>query len=244
VREAARIGADLGRVVHLLQWDVARITFDRPEILARYPEEEGVTHPAIRVAMGRWARAAVLRWHRAHPDPAHLLIGETPLAGERLMELARPRDDELEPLLASEATLFLIPVPSGAVRRAIESARAREIAAPEHPRDSASAPPHLVRSHWEELEQVAGALGIERTAIPGTYDPELYAGTYRRVLRHRRSLVVPLTRVLSVEGSVHEIPPGAHELIPSAAEADAFMAEQSARSDADITRDAAEWFRR
>jgi hypothetical protein len=243
VQQAALLAADLGRSVHLLQWDVARLAFDTPEILARYPETDGVTHAAIRIAAGRWARGAVLRWHRAHPEPEHLLIGETPLAGERLMELARTRDDALEPLLASDATLFLIPVPSREVRRAIESARGREMSAPVHERDAASAPPHLVQSHWDELEAVADALGIARTALPGTYDPELYARVYLELLRDRRALVVPIARVIPLEGTVHDVPPGAREIAPSAAEVETAIATQMARSDDEIERDAAEWFR-
>jgi len=242
VQQAALIAGEVGRSVHLLQWDVARLAFDTPEILARYPEIDGVTHAAIRIAVGRWARTAVLRWHRAHPDPEHLLIGETPLAGERLMELARPRNDALEPLLAGDATLFLIPVPSREVRRAIETARGREIAAPSHARDMASAPSHLVQRHWDELEAVADELGIARTA-PGTYDPELYASVYRALLRHRRALVVPIARVLPVEGTVHEVPPGAREIVPSAAEVDSAIASQLTRSDDDVAREAADWFR-
>ena len=243
VQQAAIIATDLGRRVHLLQWDVARLAFDRPEILARYPEVDGITHPAIRIAVGRWARAAVAAWHRAHPDPSHLLIGETPLAGERLMELARPRRDDLEPLLASEAALFLIPVPSREVRRAIEAARAAEIASPVHERDASSAPPHVVERHWRELEELADALGIERTALPGVYDPELYASVYRALLRHRRAIVVPVTRVTRVEGNVHEVPAGAREIVPTLAEVETAMAEQRSRGDDAIEREAADWYR-
>jgi hypothetical protein len=197
VRRIATIARDRGRSVHVLQWDVARLPFDTPALLARYPEVEGVTHAAIRLAVGTWARAAVLRWHETHPGVAHVLIGETPLAGERLMAFARPADDALEPSLAGEATVFLVPVPSRDVRRAIEHARASEMADPRHPRDNASAPPHLVRSHWDELERVALALGVRRSTPTGTYDPGLYAETYRRLLRHRRATVVPIDRVLT-----------------------------------------------
>jgi hypothetical protein len=243
VQQAAVIGSDLGRRVHLLQWDVARLAFDTPEILARYPEEDGVTHAAIRVAAGRWARAAVRRWHTEHPDPTDLLVGETPLAGERFMELARPRDDDLEPLLASDATLFLVAVPSREVRRVIEAAREKEIAAPAHARDAASAPPHLVQRHWEELEHVADEVGVARTALAGTYDPELYTRVYRAVLRHRRTVVVPLMRVLTVEENVHEVLATAREIVPGADEVEHAIAEQMRRTDAEVEREAAEWYR-
>jgi hypothetical protein len=222
---------------------VARLPFDTPRILARYPEAGGVTHPAIRIAVGRWARRAVHVWHQGHPAPEHLLIGETPLVGERLMELARPRNDDLEPVLASAATLFLIPVPSRQVRDVIESARAREIAAPVHQRDAASAPPDLVRWHWDDLERVAALLGESSPAPLGVYDPERYARTYERLLRHRRSLIVPLTRALRMDASAHEVPLGATELVPTAAEVSGAIAEQMSRGDEEIEREAAQWYR-
>jgi hypothetical protein len=241
VQQTALIAAELGRPVHLLQWDVARLPFDAPRILARYPEVGGVTHAAIRIAAGRWARGAVRRWHETHPDPSHVLIGETPLVGERLMELARPRGDPVEPLLAGAATLFLIPAPSLEVRRVIEASRERDMAQPSHERDAKSAPPDLVRAHWDELERVAAARGIPPTALPGTYDPEVYAAAYRALLRHRRALVVPLTRVLRVDASVHAAPAGVREIVPSAAEVDAAIAEQLGRSDDEIEREASRW---
>jgi adenylylsulfate kinase-like enzyme len=42
-----------GRNVHLLQWDVARQPFATdPYVLTNYPEVDGVTHAAVRKAMG------------------------------------------------------------------------------------------------------------------------------------------------------------------------------------------------
>ena len=49
-----------GRTVHLLQWDVTRASFEMPEVLARYPEIDGVSHAMIRKAMGLWARDGVV----------------------------------------------------------------------------------------------------------------------------------------------------------------------------------------
>jgi hypothetical protein len=202
-----------------------------------------VTHAAIRVAVGTWARAAVLRWHETHRGPAHVLIGETPLVGERLMELARPRSDALEPLLAGDATVFLVPVPSRDVRNAIEDARAREMAEPRHARDAASAPPHLVRSHWGDLERVASELGVRRSSATGTYDPYVYAETYRLLLRHRRVTIVPIDRVLAVSGSAHEPVARATEIVPSADEVAAAMREVERIPASEIERRATEWYR-
>src|SRR3954451_10462208 len=105
LQQVSLIAHEVGRRVSLLQWDVARGPFETPEILARYPEIDGVTHAAIRKAAGLWAREAVGAWDRTHPgrsDGADVLIGEVPLVGNRLIELVQRRDDAAEALLAGE----------------------------------------------------------------------------------------------------------------------------------------------
>ena len=54
--QLARLAHDAGRPVHLLQWDVARLAFETPTVLARFPEVDGVTHAVIRRAASMWAR--------------------------------------------------------------------------------------------------------------------------------------------------------------------------------------------
>jgi hypothetical protein len=76
VQQLALMAQAEGRQVHLLQWDVTRAAFERPEILARFPEVDGVTHAAIRQAVGTWARGAVHAWHEAYSSDAHVLIVE------------------------------------------------------------------------------------------------------------------------------------------------------------------------
>ena len=90
IRELAHLAHAQGRRIHLLQWDVARPPFEASEAGRRYPLADGVTHGVIRLAVGRWARAAVAHWHTQHPGDGDLLIGETPFIGHRLIELAAP----------------------------------------------------------------------------------------------------------------------------------------------------------
>src|SRR4051812_26851378 len=121
LQQTSLIAQEVGRRVHLLQWDVARGPFETPELLGRYPETDGVTHAVIRKAVGVWARGAVAAWEQAQPDHEDILIGEVPLIGNRLIELVQRQTDEVEGLLAGEGALFLIPVPSREVRVAIEA---------------------------------------------------------------------------------------------------------------------------
>src|SRR3954471_19004712 len=64
LQQLSLIAHEAGRKVSLLQWDVARGSFETPEILARFPEVDGVTHAVIRKAAGLWARGAVATWDR------------------------------------------------------------------------------------------------------------------------------------------------------------------------------------
>ncbi|MEK7860969.1 MAG: hypothetical protein AAB284_06415, partial [Chloroflexota bacterium] len=106
-----------------------------------------------------------------------------------------------------------------------------------------SAPPEVVRAHWDDIERVAVALGAARPRTPGEYDPDLYAAAYQRVLRHRRVLIVRLTRVVRVGASEHEAPTGATELVPSPDEVASAMFEVEPLPLEEIQRRALYWYR-
>lgn len=219
IHQLAHLAHERGRRIHLLQWDVARPVFEASEAGRRYPLDRGVTHGVIRLAVGRWARAAVARWHTRYRGSEHLLIGETPFIGHRLIELARPASDEAEPVLASPATTFVIPVPSRALREHLEAERARRAQQPLHPREREDAPPEVLRALWRDL---AGA------DIP--YDPVVYQHAYERLLRQRRAEALPLHTRLSTQGvSVYDFRVATAELLPTADEVDRSIREVEAR---------------
>ena len=202
LKQLALIAQAENREVHSLQWDVTRAAFETDDVLARYPEMDGVTHAVVRKAVGLWARQGVYDWHTRHPEQA-LLVGEAPLVGNRLVELVQRQDDDAEALLASEATLFLTPVPSRHVREKIEEARARTIRDPRHEREAADAPPNVLRGLWLELQRTAVHLSLspdEGTA----YDPEVYAHVYEHLLQHRHSQTLFIDEVLNAKGSVYD----------------------------------------
>lgn len=243
LKQLALIASGSGRSVYSLQWDIARAPFDRPDILARYPEVDGVTHPAIRKAVGLWARDAIRRWDRAHAGAEHMLVGETPLIGARLIELARKEPDAVEALLASEQTLFLIPAPSQEVRRTIVASRQRDMEAPSNDRDALSAAPTLLDAHWLEIDEVAAQFGIPRAKGVDGYDPSVYAQVYQRVLHHRRTVVLPVLTVLQVSTSAHDLDVITNELIPTPDEVDQTISVVNAYAGAFLQSDADAWFR-
>jgi len=227
VRHVAGLARRHGRRVHLLQWDVARSAFETDAILARYPEVDGFTHAGIKRAAGLWAREAVLAWHRSHPEPADLLLGETPLIGGRLLELATPAPDEAEALLAGEAARFVLPVPSREVRAVIEAARERSIASPAHGRERFDAPPNVLRQLWLDVY----AEGHQAELVPPppsggalAYDPSAYRAVYTSWLRARRLTVLDIDRVLATEGSVYDVGAVEGELVPTTAEVQRIIA--------------------
>jgi hypothetical protein len=243
LQQASLIAQAAGRRVSLLQWDVARGPFETPEILARYPEIEGVTHAAIRKGAGLWARDAVLAWDRSHPDHHDVLIGEVPLIGNRLIELVQRQPDAVEGLLAGPDTVFVIPVPSREVRRAIESARAREMAAPTNERELANALPTLVQALWEEVARLARVLDVPGGSGEAEFDPDVYAGVYERLLTHRHAERLDIASVLPVQASVYDALDTATDLVPSPDEVARVMAQIEARPAAEIEREVADWYR-
>ncbi len=229
IHQLAHLAHARGRRIRLLQWDVARPAFEASAAGRRYPQEAGVTHGLIRVAVGGWARPALARWHVAQPA-SDLLIGETPFVGHRLIELARPIDDAAEPLLASPATRFVIPVPSPSLRRHLEAERARRASAPVHAREREDAPPDVLRGVWRELVEAATTLGIGGAAAVTSYEPAIYRSLYERLLTHRHTQALAIDERLPAGGvSAYEFRIPTADLVPSDADVARFIAEAEKR---------------
>ena len=246
IRELARVAHAMGRDVHLLQWDVARPSADSNALLARYPERNGVSHAMVRMVIGRWARGAVVRWDREHRGSSALLIGEVPLIGHRLLELAQVHADDAEPLLAGAEALFVTPVPSPSVRAAIEQARGRTFRSPAHPRERADAPPDVLMQIWLETHALAVALGAAPAPLadtPAPYDPQAYAAVFRHLLRHRRAVTVRMNATLGEGASVYDVAVEATDLVPKEEEiADLVARLEREYSPVEIEQRVARWF--
>ena len=249
LRELAEAAHRHGRRVHLLQWDVARRPFDAPALLARYPEVNGITHAVLRKAAGLWARDAVAAWAERHLDGEGLLAGETPLIGHRFVELARPARDEAEAALSSEATSFLLPVPTVAVRQAIEAARAATTMTPRHERERADAVPSVIRLLWAELLDAATQLAAANGGPPPVdvgYDPATYVAVFREALSHRNWEPLPVEVALPPQDrSVYDLDAPVVDLAPSQTEAEAYVArvEREYPDLAALQRETAAWWR-
>lgn len=225
LQQLALMAHQSGRLIHRLQWDVTRSAFETDALLARYPEIDGVTHAAIRKAVGLWARDGVRAWHQEHPDARHMLIGEVPLIGNRLIELVQQRDDEAEALLSDERALFVIPVPSREVRAVIEAAREKSITQPQHEKEAKDAPPNVLHALWQELYQLAAHLGMSppQAEQPIPYDPAIYDGVYRHLLQHRHVESLFIDTVLRPSQSVYALNMAIEEVMATPSDVERIM---------------------
>ena len=245
VHQLAHLAGSTGRTIHLLQWDTARPVFEASQAGRAYPLADGVTHAVIRKAAGLWARDALVGWNERHREPEHLLVGETPFVGNRFVELAHRLGDRAEVLLAGPSCRFAVVKPSREVRRFLEAERERRAASPLHPREREDASPRVLRDLWRDLARVARALGMSTASAgpaavgdgpagdddaPAPYDPLVYARVYERVLRYRNVEVVPLDVILPTDRlSVYDFAVAPVDLVPSEAEAEAFIREVERR---------------
>ena len=243
IQQLSLIANGVGRTVHLMQYDMARSAFESAKILAKYPETDGVTHPMVRKAVGLWSREAVQSWHQQNGDPTHLLIGELPLIGNRLIELVQPLADRAEALLAGEKALFLIAVPSVEVRAVIEKARTRTIADPQHEKETLDAPPHVLQALWQEMAVLAQRLGLIEDEQPIAYSPSVYARTFEALLQQRNCQTLRIEDLLQPVGSVYELDVVASELRANASDAARILREiEDAYTPAELEESVARWY--
>jgi hypothetical protein len=230
IHQIAHLAHRAGRSLHLLQWDVARPVFEASPAGQRYPMVDGVTHVAIRSAVGAWARQAVAAWDRRCAEPANLLVGEAPLVGGRLIELGRPAVDDAEAVLSGASCRFVIPVPSRDVRRYLEAERDRRAKRPLHEREREDAPPHVLRDLWHALVEVAAQLGLADAERSTPYDPGLYRGVYEALLRARHVEALPMNTVLATAAmSVYDLTTPHADLVPTPDETDRFIRDVEQR---------------
>ena len=133
-----------------------------------------------------------------------------------------PRPDAVEELLSGPLTTVVLPVPTAAVRRTIENARVRSMANPCHVRESADAPPDLMRGLWRDVFREAHSLGLA-AGESDDYNADAYRGVYERWLRDRHVETIVIDRVLETEESVYELEGIASELVATAEEVSAIM---------------------
>ncbi len=241
LQQTALLALQNGRRLHLLRWDVARLSFEQAPGAEAYALVDGVTHAAIRLAVGRWVRRAVADWH-ANASERDLLIAECPMVGNRFVELAQQRDDPLEAALSGDTVRFLIPAPTSEVRAEIESLRAEEMESPRHAQETHNAPPQVLQVLMNEIHALCEKFGLASGESSQRYLPEIYLGVFSKVLRHRPQTPLLVDEVLPVGGSAQAMPAVCIELVATPEEVEESLAWVRELSEDHKERQVSEWW--
>lgn len=216
VRELASLSARHAQQPHLLQWDLARLAWDTPSILARYPEIDGVTHAVIRKAAGLWVRDAVQRWFERH-GPGHQLLIEAPLVGGRFSQLAAQHPDAVESLLSGESSAFLVMLPTLELQQQLRQRRSQQLQPGGHALEQHNASVAVLDLQMQVLAAAAARLGLPPMNA-SHYNPTLYESVMRAVLRHRRVRWLRQSELVDASGSVYDLPSQIRRIEPDAGE--------------------------
>ncbi|MBM7774078.1 putative kinase [Actinokineospora baliensis] len=238
VRELA--AAAIGRRTGVLQWDVARRSWDQdPVARDKYPEIDGVTHAGVRVAMGSWVRSAVADWF----TDDGLLIVEAPLIGGRFAELAHRLDDDAEAVLAAHSTLFTVLAPEDQLREQLRGQRSADMseAGDDHlERHNASV--KLLDELTDSLRTPAAEQGVTARTDSG-YDQDLYVALMEKVLKHRHTTVIRPDSLMAVSGSVYALDDRAERVWPNPQQVHRSIAESEALSATALSDRVESWYR-
>jgi len=194
------------RQLHTMQWDTARRSFETGKWLKRYPERDNLTHPGIRKAVGLWVRPAITKWMATHAGTNALLVAELPVVGGRFAELLQPLSDTAEPVLASEAVRFFVPVPTHKMRKVITARRANTFANPRNEEETRDAPLHIVEEDWITARRLYNCWnGIDAPQEnDAQYCPQIYHAVFTRLLRYRHHQILDVTQSFETSGSAHD----------------------------------------
>ena len=200
------LASEAGRHVHTLQWDDARSAFETQDWLQVFPEVDGVTHPGIRRAIGLWVRRAVATWHNQHQSRSDILIVELPVVGGRFAELLQPVNDDAEPLLKSQDTLVLVPVPTNKMRYVITGIRAETSRNPRNEFEARDAPPHIVESSWAEIRRLYIEWNViaDESEVDERYQEAICRSVFEHLCRYRHLQILSIDREYPTTGSAYE----------------------------------------
>ncbi len=182
----------------IIQWDVARKSFETPALLARYPMGDGLIHNGVKLSIGLWLTDMLKNWLKLNRDEKALLLIEAPLVGHRFLELAKTQPDpNLEAFLASEAFQAIVPIPSKKVREKIEADRRVQV--PEEALTWSGAKPSVMLKLWKMICRIANEMGRD-IPLDGQppYDPDVYEFVFQRLLKNRHFTPLHVDEIFSV----------------------------------------------
>lgn len=187
-----------GKKVSVIQWDIARKSFETKEIAKHYPIENDEVHNGVKLSAGAWLLDTIKNWLAQHPKADNLLLIEAPLVGHRFIELAKiQRDEALENFFKSPDFQMLIPIPSKKVRAKIEENRRKQVS--EDAKTWMGAKPSVMLLIWKMVCGIANEFG-KNISMEGQppYDPEVYEFVFKKILQHRHFTPLHIDEIYKV----------------------------------------------
>lgn len=182
----------------IIQWDIARKSFESESIMEHFPMGDGVVHNGVKLIAGKWLMDEVQLWVEEHADDDEILLIEAPLVGHRFIELIKVQTDEiLEHFLSHDGVQIVMPIPTKSVREKIEMERARQIK--EDAKEWMGAKPSVMLMLWKRTCEIANTFG-KNINVDGQpdYDPEIYEYVFSEILKHRNFVPLIIDEVFNI----------------------------------------------
>ena len=187
------------KAVTVIQWDIARKSFETAEIAARYPMGPGIVHNGVKLSVGNWLMDTLKKWLKDNQSSNSILLIEAPLVGHRFIELAKHQEDAaLEEVLKSSAFQVIVPIPSKEVRAKIETDRKAQIS--EDAKTWVGAKPSVMLMLWKMICGIANEMG-QNISMDGQppYDPAVYEFVFKKILQHRHFIPLHVEEIFSLD---------------------------------------------
>lgn len=198
IQEFQKIVNELKRPIDVIQWDVARKSFESEEIAKDFPMGEGTVHNGVKIMSGMWLMETIKKWNEANINNDRILLIEAPLVGHRFVELVHKTTDEsLETFLSSDKCVVVMPIPTKEVRTAIEDARRQQV--DENAKVWSGAKPSVMLMLWKMTCGIANEFGmdIEMDGQP-PYSSGIYEYVFAEILKHRNFVPIIIDEIFEV----------------------------------------------
>ena len=185
IQEFQKIVREQGKEIDVIQWDVARKSFESDEIAKHFPMGNGTVHDGVKIMSGLWLIDTLEEWILKDNDNDRILLIEAPLVGHRFVELIHPSENEtIEAFLSSEKTVVVMPIPTKQVRRKIEEERERQVS--EDAKVWSGAKPSVMLMLWKMTCGIANEFGMDiNMEGQPPYSPGIYEYVFAEILKHR-----------------------------------------------------------
>lgn len=198
IQEFQKIVSGLEKPIDVIQWDIARKSFESDAIAKDFPMGDGIVHNGVKIMAGLWLMETISNWLSINADNDRILLIEAPLVGHRFVELIhKTNNPELEAFLSSESTVVVMPIPTKRVRSIIEEARRQQV--DENAQVWMGAKPSVMLMLWKMTCGIANEFGmdIDMKGQP-PYSAGIYEFVFGEILKHRNFLPLIIDEVFEV----------------------------------------------